>query len=240
MSDLYSNYARRVPHRRSQRFIRNWHDKLINRVLRLSPTATSWLEIGPGHGFVAEIVQERGLSYRYADNSHAIHEELAHKGYLGYLGLINQLTINERFDVVYLSHVLEHSPTWLDAREMLIACRELLNPGGCIAVVSPDILSWRNEFWNVDHTHGFPTSLRNVCQMLDDVGMTIVSATHHRNGRNGLLNRAIFSVLSHVPHGLIDRLLSPRRARVGDGPTYSWKAVFGWRQIFVHACKTDN
>ena len=235
MSDLYSNYAKRVPHPRSQRFIRIWHKKLADRVLAVTPSSRSWLEIGPGHGYIAEYVVKSDITYQFVDNSEAIFNELINKGYRGHLGLVNTLPIDETFDVVYLSHVLEHCPTWSDAREMLIACRRLLSPGGSIAIVSPDILSWKNEFWNVDHTHGYPTSLRNVCQLLDDVGLKVTSAYHHRNGRNDLLTRALFTILSLVPHRIIDRIISPQRAKIADGPTYSWKAIFGWRQIFVTA-----
>lgn len=235
MSDLYSNYARRVPHHRSQKFIMNWHRKHVDKACRLIAIHQSWLEVGPGHGYVAEIVSSYGFAYRFVDTSQSIVNELSAKGYTGKLCRANELNDAERFDVVYLSHVLEHSSSWNDAREMLVACRKLLNPGGHVVIVSPDILSWRREFWNVDHTHGYPTSLRNVCQLVDDVGLAVVAAHHHRNGGSNLITRGIFAFLASCPHRIIDRLISPTRAKVADGPTYSWKAVFGWRQVFVVA-----
>lgn len=138
-----------------------------------------------------------------------------------------------------MSHVLEHSPTWLAAREMVATCRDLLSEEGFVVVVGPDALSWGSEFWNVDWSHGYPTTIRNVSQLYNDVGFKSISAKYHRNGSSSLVVRALISVLVLVPHRLIDRLLTPVRYKIGDGFTYSWKCVFGWRQILVTGRKPD-
>jgi hypothetical protein len=36
----------------------------------------------------------------------------------------------------------------------------LLSPTGRIVIIGPDALFWGREFWNIDATHGFPTTLR--------------------------------------------------------------------------------
>jgi hypothetical protein len=155
-------------------------------------------------------------------------------GFRGHLGLIQDVAPNlGKYDMIWMSHVLEHSPTWLAAREMVATCRDLLSEEGFVVVVGPDALSWRREFRNVDWSHGYPTTIRNVSQLFNDVGLKNVVARHHRNGGDNLFIRFLFSVLSAIPHRLVDRFLTPSRYKTGDGLVYSWKAILGWRQIFV-------
>jgi hypothetical protein len=136
-----------------------------------------------------------------------------------------------------MSHVLEHSPSRLDARAMVDCVRRLLSDGGAVIVVSPDLLSWGDEFWNVDWSHGYPTTIRNLSQFLSDVGFSDIVARYHRNGSFSFVQRVLMATLSLVPHRVIDRILTPDRHSLGDGMLYSWKAVFGWRQILIRARK---
>jgi 2-polyprenyl-3-methyl-5-hydroxy-6-metoxy-1,4-benzoquinol methylase len=140
---------------------------------------------------------------------------------------------SKKYDLIWLSHVLEHSPTWVDARQLVSDVAGLLSPTGRIVIIGPDAQCWGREFWNIDATHGFPTTLRNVAQLADDVGLSVVKARHHRNANFGVVSKAMFVVLSVLPHRMIDRILTPERSKIGDGLLISWKAVFGWRQIFI-------
>jgi hypothetical protein len=235
--DLYSDYMRREPHPRNAVFIRKWHGKLLGIAIKNRQSQPqSILEIGPGHGYLADHCRSLGIRYEFCDTSPAVVASMESQGFKGYLGLVDQVAAQlGKYDMVWMSHVLEHSPTWLDARKMIETARNLLNDEGQAVIVSPDIMNWRREFWNVDWSHGYPTSIRNVSQMCSDVGLTRIIAQHHRNGSTQLLTRALFAVIALTPHRLIDRILSPTRYKVGDGFTYSWKCVFGWRQILIQA-----
>ena len=239
MSDeLYSNYIRRQPHARSERFISNWHLKLLRLALENKKTKVlNVLEIGPGHGYFAQHCISMGLNYEFIDNSKAVFNKLTELGMNGHLGLISEVSdqIDKKFDLIWMSHILEHSPTWVDARNLLNVARKLLAEDGSIVVIGPDAIHWRRQFWNIDATHGYPTTLRNVIQLCDDVGLQTSIAKHHRNASFGVFSRVIFLSLSCIPHTWVDRFLSPARARLGDGYLISWKAVFGWRQIFIMA-----
>ena len=239
MSDeLYSNYIRRQPHARSERFISNWHLKLLRLALENKKTKVlNVLEIGPGHGYFAQHCISMGLNFEFIDNSKAVFNKLTELGMNGHLGLISEVSdqIDKKFDLIWMSHILEHSPTWVDARNLLNVARKLLAEDGSIVVIGPDAIHWRRQFWNIDATHGYPTTLRNVIQLCDDVGLQTSIAKHHRNASFDVFSRVIFSSLSCIPHTWVDRFLSPARARLGDGYLISWKAVFGWRQIFIMA-----
>ena len=237
--ELYSNYMQREPHPRNAVFIKRWHDKLLKLALKdLKQAPKSVLEIGPGHGYFAEHCRDAGVTYEFCDTSPAVISKMNELRFKGHLGLIQDVAPNlGKYDLIWMSHVLEHSPTWLAAREMVATCRDLLSDEGVVVVIGPDALSWRREFWNVDWSHGYPTTIRNVSQMFSDVGLKNIEARHHRNGSVNPLVQIVFAVLTKAPHRLIDRVLTPDRAKIGDGFTYSWKAIFGWRQIMVRATK---
>lgn len=236
--ELYSNYVSREPHPRNVRYIRRWHARLLSMALETTSPPRRILEIGPGHGYFAEVCRERGFDYYYCDTSPSVHRKMADLGFKGELGLVTEIADRlGEFDLIWMSHVLEHSPSWLDARSMVDCSRRLLSESGSLVVISPDLLSWKDEFWNVDWSHGYPTTIRNVSQLLSDVGFDDIVARSHRNGSTSLLQRALMVMLSFIPHRPIDRLITPGRHAVGDGMMYSWKVVFGWRQIFIRARK---
>ena len=99
--------------------------------------------------------------------------------------------------------------------------------------MSPEILSSRAEFWSSDFSHGYPTSIRNVAQLMSDVGLNVIQSAHHRNGRFNLVGRFFPSLITLVPHNFVDCIVSPKRRIKGEGFFYSWKTIFGWRQILV-------
>lgn len=234
-NDLYSDYVRREPHPRAAVFIQRWHGKLLEHALKEANVQPSTvLEIGPGHGYFAQQCSDRGLVYEFCDTSPAVMDKMSELGFNGHLGLLHENSDKmSQYDLIWMSHVLEHSPTWLDARLLVSTARDLLTSNGILVVVSPDILSWRREFFNVDWSHGYPTAIRNVAQLFSDVGLKNIRGLHHRNASTSMFQRTIFTLLAFLPHTLFDRLLTPQRGKIGDGFLYSWKAVFGWRQIMV-------
>jgi SAM-dependent methyltransferase len=237
--ELYSDYMQREPHPRNAVFIKKWHGKLLSLALKdVDKAPTSVLEIGPGHGYFAEHRRQAGMAYEFCDTSPAVVSKMNELGFSGHLGLVQDAAPNlGTYDMIWMSHVLEHSPTWLSAREMISAAKELLNENGFLVVVGPDALSWKKEFWNVDWSHGYPTTIRNVSQLFNDVGLSQISARHHRSGSFNPGTQIIFALLSKIPHRIVDRVLTPSRSKIGDGFLYSWKAIFGWRQILVKGHK---
>lgn len=233
--ELYSDYMQWEPHPRNAAFIKRWHGRLLKLALRnLRKAPKSVLEIGPGHCYFAEHCRHAGYIYEFCDTSPAVFSKMNDLGFQGHLGLVQDVASNlGKYDLIWMSHVLEHSPSWLAAREMVSTCRDLLSDEGYVVVVGPDALSWRREFWNVDWSHGYPTTIRNVSQLYNDVGLTNIVAKQHRNGSENMLTKATFAFLSLAPHRIIDKVMTPKRHQVGDGLTYSWKAIFGWRQILI-------
>ena len=240
----YSEYIQdRKPSDFGNRLISNWHAKMLNYVVRrneLTPKQR-FLEIGPGHGQFAECVSKKQFEYLFVDMSESVYAAMNAEGFSGHNGKLSELPDSfGKFDVIWISHVLEHCATWVDAREMLEQAKSRLKEGGILTIVSPDILSSRAEFWSSDFSHGYPTSIRNVAQLMSDVGLKVIQSAHHRNGRFSLVGRILPALLTLVPHNLIDCIISPKRRIKGEGFFYSWKSIFGWRQLLVVGQKSHN
>lgn len=241
MNDYYSEYLKsRRPNKLGETWLRKWHGRMLARIISdlNIPVDARILEVGPGHGYFAEAAVQAGLNYCYADISEAIHLEMQKRRIVGYLGPLNGLSGEAaNFDVVYMSHILEHSTSWADARDLTESAYKRLRPGGLIVVISPDISSYRWNFWTSDWSHGFPTGRRNVVQLLNDVGFTVDKIRYHRNGRFNRYGRFIPALVSWVPSGIVDAVLTRDRYYRGEGFFYSWKTMFGWRQIFIVGIK---
>jgi SAM-dependent methyltransferase len=230
MNNLYQNYLDRSPSPFGERLVRKWHRQMANVAKRYS--GIDWgtikcLEIGPGHGYFADLVVSRGADYRFDDISGPVIEKMTAKGF--------QQVRHESdlFDVVWLSHVLEHSTDWVSARELLAKYSLLLKDGGKIIIIGPDYLSWGKRFFDVDATHGYPTTLRTVAQLLRDIGLDVGFAEYHRGGHLGFIARSIYAIVALLPISLGKLIFARRKLKSDDHSLYSWKAVLGWRQIFV-------
>ena len=132
------------------------------------------LEIGPGHGTLAEQAVAAGWRYKALEPSPLLVEILRAKG----------LEVTQAFtppfvagdasaDVVYADQVLEHMSGIDTARLFTSEALRALRPGGVFFVVVPDYLKERTFFWDVDYTHNFVTTERRVRQLLYDGGFTV-------------------------------------------------------------------
>ena len=106
--DLYSDYMRREPHPRNAVFIRKWHGKLLNiAIANRKSQPQSILEIGPGHGYLADHCRSLGIKYEFCDTSPAVVASMDAQGFKGYLGLVDQVAPQlGKYDMVWMSHVL--------------------------------------------------------------------------------------------------------------------------------------
>ena len=192
------------------------------------------LEIGTGYGFLARQFKERGFEYlgvEMNDGLAALTRELGLEVLTCTAPPFPERAKEFLPNVVWLSHVVEHSVSWRAARELLIQVREMLAPGGEVVIIGPDALWWKWEFWNVDWSHGYATSVNNVRQLLWDCGFEVPTAAHHTCGIFCRPLRMLCeNVFRLIPYRLIDRVC---RAIFGKNFAYSFMTVFGWRQIFL-------
>jgi SAM-dependent methyltransferase len=129
------------------------------------------VEIGPGHGTLAEQAVAAGWRYTAIEASPLLADVLRTKGLQVVEAFTPPIPVpDSSADVVYADQVLEHMSGIDAARLFTSEALRALRPGGTFFVVVPDYLKERTFFWDVDYTHNFVTTERRVRQLLNDGG----------------------------------------------------------------------
>jgi SAM-dependent methyltransferase len=163
----------------AQRFLLWCNGGVVRHLLALSgKPRPRVLEIGPGKGYFFRALRERCPQAHYValDENRAMLERLGAEHVVE--ARIPRLPqFDDTFDVVYAAYVVEHLADGRALYDFLAACRRVLAPGGHVVLFAPDCMKQRMEFWNVDYTHTYPTTKRNVTLALLDAGFSQVRAT---------------------------------------------------------------
>jgi len=134
------------------------------------------VEVGPGHGTLAEQAVDAGWNYTAIEASPILIDVLRQKGLRVIESWAPPIPVPDAsVDVVYADQVLEHMSGIDAARAFTAEALRALRPGGVFFVVVPDYLKERTFFWDVDYTHNFVTTERRVRQLFNDGGFEI----HH-------------------------------------------------------------
>lgn len=134
------------------------------------------LEIGPGKGYFYRACHSlQDIAYVATDRNNSFQvnfpEVEFHQGSVPPL----PATIGT-FDIIYAAYVVEHLADGLAISEFAKNCAEHLREGGVLVVTCPDALRQRFEFFNMDYTHRYPTTERNVTMALLDSGFVNTNA----------------------------------------------------------------
>jgi SAM-dependent methyltransferase len=76
----------------------------------------------------------------------------------------------ESADVVYLGHVIEHVRDHFEVHRVLSDCRRVLRKDGLLVLLFPDYLGYREDFFDIDYTHSYVTTVSRVRHLLGDAG----------------------------------------------------------------------
>jgi len=134
----------------------------------------SLLEIGPGKGYFADSCSKNNIEYTAIEANKLMASKLKEKGFRVYCQRVPPICVKEKFDVVFMSQVLEHINTPLIAEELIKNCFSILREDGLIIISSPDLTVWGWDFWNGDYTHNYPTTLNRAKQLLFDNNFEII------------------------------------------------------------------
>lgn len=200
--------------------------------------STKILEVGVGFGYFAKIARVSGYRYVGVEMNKKLASSLRNQGFKVIRRAVPPFPKEPEVGTIWLSHLLEHCATFLEARDLVGKAYEALKPGGHIVIIGPDFLSWKQQFWDDHWSHGFPTTLRNCTQMLKDVGFSLVF-THHHNATvfQPILQPILNLLFSLIPYRFLDWLITPFTHRAFF---YSFMSLFGWRQLYLIGRKDDQ
>jgi hypothetical protein len=234
MSDYTEYYANRKPAKFSWGLIRFWHTRMLTIASKFIPELASKtiLEVGAGHGFFATACQIKQIAYHGLEMNVEQASLLRAHGHNIIPARIPPIPSGEPVQVVWLSHVLEHAATYVEAKQMLLACHDRLDAGGYVVIIAPDLYHWKEEFWSLDWSHGFPTTLVRVEQLLNETGFSIRQSMHHTFTITNACGAWIVSMLFRcfLPRKLLDYFF---HKMVGRRFCNAFMSVFGLRQIYL-------
>jgi 2-polyprenyl-3-methyl-5-hydroxy-6-metoxy-1,4-benzoquinol methylase len=116
---------------------------------RPSALKSALLDVGCGDGNFLQLAAASGWQTLGVDFDGAAVARARERGLVVLEGGVEALTSrHDEFDVITMSHVIEHAH---DPLYMLEACYRLLKPGGCLWIETPNILSYSHarfgRFW---------------------------------------------------------------------------------------------
>jgi SAM-dependent methyltransferase len=135
--------------------------------------APAILEIGCGRGYFAECCRDEGLTYSAIEANRQMAADLAGRGFTVHNAFAPPLIVPEKVDVVFMDQVFEHMNGRDQAVEMLRECRGQLTHGGIIVISSPDVFTWKHDFY-ADYTHSLPTCMPMLERIFLDCELDIV------------------------------------------------------------------
>ncbi len=231
--EYYNFWVNKKPLSSSTPLFNFWHTRMLHKAEeKIKHIGSSKiLEVGVGFGFFARAVKRSGYKYLAVEMNKKLADNLKKQGFRVTCAAAPPFPDEPDIGVIWLSHVLEHSATYLEARDFIEKAYSALKPGGYIVIISPDILSWKMEFWFDDWSHGFPTSLVNCTKLLNDVGFDVIYKSYHNaTVFQPVLQYIINLTMRFIPYSLLDFLTKPFTKRT---LFYSFMSLFGWRQIYL-------
>ena len=101
-------------------------------------------------------------------------ERLRSDGFAVTVSTVPPLPAGARESVIVMQHVLEHMRGPDEALALMTQCVARLEDNGLLIVCGPDITVMREDFFDCDYTHAFPTSVRRLSQIFHDGGLEVL------------------------------------------------------------------
>ena len=172
------------------------------------------LEIGPGDGYIADLVRLQGLEYVAVEGSDAVAAKMEAVGYRVFRGYVPPLPSDlgqSGYQCCFLLHVLEHMRSPQDAANLVAEIYQLLTPGGALVIACPDYTRWGHYFYDCDYTHAYPVTRRRLLQLLTDHGFEVSCDTIYTGPLFGFLGLPLFWLAKLLYWPLLDDLIGPNR-----------------------------
>jgi|GEM_PF-4833785 len=173
---------------------------------------THLLEIGLGQGDMLQFFRKQpNVKYFGMDLNHSICKAFNTVPGTNVRASLPQLPFaDQSFDLIYLSHVIEHLGNYANALLFLEEAARCLKPQGQLVVLFPDYISWQEDFFSIDYSHDLPMTYSRIDRLANDAGMHIQAAIDYAGGWFGWKGR-LFSTLGHFLPLRLVHAISPVR-----------------------------
>lgn len=122
-----------------------YHARQAALCMRNLPPDGTFLEVGCGDGAILAKLRERGIGdVQGIEIARAGGEAARRKGLRVFHGTLEEFDTDERFDMVFMSHVIEHV---LDPVLAMQRIADLLKPGGVVYLETPNVGSLDARLW---------------------------------------------------------------------------------------------
>lgn len=202
----YDNYIGRTNITRTgKKIVDNRNKFFIKKIQKHSGkelNELSFLELGPGNGYMAELCSEYGIKYSAIEGNEMLASALKAKGYDVSVSYFPPIEHSGKFDVIFFNQVFEHMPNSDTGMKLLEDCYNHLNDNGLVLLAAPEILMFKDDFFACDYTHNMPTSLISSEQMLLDSGFAPKELGHYTLNVTGTFICGVISRLTHIFYDL--------------------------------------
>jgi SAM-dependent methyltransferase len=146
------------------------------------------LEIGPGHGDLADLFQQAGYhDYTVVEPNALMRDPLAQRGLKTKNYLIPRLDeADGSYDAVVLFDVFEHLTDTAAAMTFIAEAARVLRPAGLLCILSPDYLHWQADFFDCDFSHSNVTSVRRTLQLFHNQRLRTLEYTYFSSVLEGI------------------------------------------------------
>lgn len=142
------------------------------------------LEVGPGSGVLAQILEKNGFNYTGCEHSPSFSDYLRDKGLKIYTGAFenSQVTkFKEEFDAIISMHIIEHLP---NPQKHLARAYDVVKPGGIMILCTPNSKSIYHKIpykfaSNFDEAHLFVFSAESITHMARNAGWMVETVMTH-------------------------------------------------------------
>jgi len=151
-------------------------DKKIFNILKglIKQKDISILEIGPGRGLFADICRNKGVEYVAIEVNPTLSDNLEKQGFKVLKAKVPPISVkSNEFDIVYMNQVFEHMNNIEMAQELIDESCRVLKKGGILCIISPDYLMCKDEFFDIDYTHNYVTTVRRLKEIYYDNNLEI-------------------------------------------------------------------
>lgn len=205
---FYDFWKKRKLTRFGNKIVESVNFKITKIIYKFFKNKKYILEIGPGKGCFLKYISKYNYYYTAIEPNKNLAKQC--KGINKKAVIINAFIPpiklkNNTFDIVYMSHVLEHFSDHKEVLKVLKDIHRILKTDGSFVLFFPDYLSFKADFFDSDYSHEYITTMNRIKYLLQDTNFKIIKKIHFRGNFSGIsrilltpfffINKLIFSVL---------------------------------------------